>query len=374
MAKQNQFFPQVVFHPGETLDEKLKEMGMGPKEFAFRAGKPEKTITAILKGESSITPDMAVQFESVTRIPARFWMNSQRGYDEYIARVKRGKIVEEAFVWAKNFPVLQMIKMGWIDKTSEKQEIASQLLSFFGVANPTAWENYYYNQKLKVAFRISLKHTSEPFAVSAWLRKGELTSQLIPAPAYSEKSFRESLPAIKSIMANHSGDFFGTLQKICLASGVKVIYTPFLPKAPVNGATRRINDSPVIQISGRGKRNDKFWFSFFHESGHILLHGKKDIFLEQLDYPDKDEEKEKEADDFAVKWTFSAEEEAAFKEIRPVTEKELIDFARKINTHPAIIIGRLQHSRDLPYSFGQKYFIPIDLSKDQEHTHPTPLI
>jgi addiction module HigA family antidote len=81
---QNQYFPQSVPHPGETLAEKLKEMGMDPKEFARYTGKPEKTIIAVLNGKSSITPDMAVQFEHMTKIPANFWMNHQRGYDEYI--------------------------------------------------------------------------------------------------------------------------------------------------------------------------------------------------------------------------------------------------------------------------------------------------
>jgi hypothetical protein len=32
----------VIFHPGETLAEKLAEMKMGPKEFAVRTNKPEK--------------------------------------------------------------------------------------------------------------------------------------------------------------------------------------------------------------------------------------------------------------------------------------------------------------------------------------------
>lgn len=86
MVKQNQYFPQSVPHPSETLLEKLQEMGMGSKEFALRTGKPEKTISAILKGDSSITADMAVQFENVTKIAAHFWLNSQRRYDEYLAQ------------------------------------------------------------------------------------------------------------------------------------------------------------------------------------------------------------------------------------------------------------------------------------------------
>ena len=105
MAKQNQYFPQSRPHPGETLEEKLEEMGMGPKEFAVRTGKPEKTITAVLKGQSSITPDMAVQFENVTKIPASFWLNHQKSYDEYIAREKQKEAIEEAIEWAKAFPV-----------------------------------------------------------------------------------------------------------------------------------------------------------------------------------------------------------------------------------------------------------------------------
>jgi len=90
---KNQYIPQVVFHLGETLAEKLEEMGMGPKEFAVRTGKPEKTISEILNSKSSITPEMAVQFESVTKIPARFWLNRQRSYDEYMARKKRKRMI-----------------------------------------------------------------------------------------------------------------------------------------------------------------------------------------------------------------------------------------------------------------------------------------
>ena len=101
MTKQNQYFPQSLPHPGETLAEKLEEMGMGSEEFAIRVGKPEKTIIAVLNGKSAITPDMAIQFENVTKIPAHFWMNSQRGYDEYLAGKKHNQVLEDVIEWAK---------------------------------------------------------------------------------------------------------------------------------------------------------------------------------------------------------------------------------------------------------------------------------
>lgn len=309
MSKQNQYFPSVVFHPGETLAEKLQEMEMGPKEFALRTGKPEKTIIAVLNGKSSITPDMAVQFENVTKIPANFWMNHQRGYDEFIAREKRQAVIQESAAWAKQFPLADMIKKGWLPQVATIEEKTMEMLSFFGFSNHTAWVDYYFKQQLKVAFRISLAQTKEPYAISAWLRKGELQAAELDANHYSEKKFKEALPKLKAIMANHPDGFFNELQCICLDAGVKVVHTPCISKAPISGSTRWLNDTPFIQLTGRYNRNDSFWFTFFHEAGHILLHGKKDIFLENLDYTDKDMKKEKEADQFACKWTLTEDEE-----------------------------------------------------------------
>ena len=240
--------------------------------------------------------------------------------------------------------------------------MAAQLLAFFGVASPKAWEDYYYNQQLKVAFRISLKHTKEPYAISAWLRKGEISSQQVQTSAYSEKTFKDILPQIKTLMAKQPTDFFKQLQALCNKAGVKVIYTPCLQKAPINGATRWLGDSPLIQLTGRHKRNDIFWFSFFHEAGHILLHGKKDIFLEDFEYKEKDLSKEAEADEFAVKWTFSKEEEQEMKDNISFTELEILKYAKKINTHPALIFGRLQHNQEISYTIGKHFFQTVELS------------
>jgi Zn-dependent peptidase ImmA (M78 family) len=305
---------------------------------------------------------MAVQFENVTKIPANFWLNHQRSYDEYIARKKRMEVIRASVDWAKQFPLAEMVKKGWITATSSIEEKTAELLSFFGVSTPEAWHDYYFDQQLKVAFRISLSHTSEPFALSAWLRRGELQASELPVTAYSEKAFKELLSSIKKLMATHPEDFFQQLQSMCLSVGVKVVHTPCLPKAPINGSTRWLNETPFIQLTGRYNRNDAFWFTFFHEAGHIILHGKKDIFLENIEYPDKDFLKEKEANEFAVRWTFTKEQERAVISRKVVTENDIVQFAQEFNTHPAIIIGRLQHDRLIPYSLGRNFFVKVDLN------------
>ena len=307
MTRQNQYFPQTSPHPGETLTEKLEEMQMGPKEFSLRTGKPEKTIIAVLKGKSAITPDMAVRFEGVTKIPAHFWMNHQRSYDEFIVREKRKVTIEEAVPWAKHFPLTDMINKGWLPQVSSIQEKTMELLAFFGFSNHKAWEEYYFKQQLKVAFRISLSQIQEPYAISAWLRKGELQAAELEANDYSEKKFKEILPGLKYILAKHPQGSFNQLQQKCLEAGVKVVQTPVIKKAPISGSTRWLNNTPLIQLTDHYPHNDSFWFTFFHKAGHILLHGKKDIFLEKVDYSDKNLEKEREADEFASKWTLTNE-------------------------------------------------------------------
>src|SRR5699024_1832798 len=104
---------------------------------AVRSGKPEKTIFSILRGSSSITPEMAVLFEKVLKIPAHFWLNMQRHYDEYIARKEHESIVEAAQDWAREFPYADMVKKGWVPETRKVKEKAEALFSFFSISKHT---------------------------------------------------------------------------------------------------------------------------------------------------------------------------------------------------------------------------------------------
>lgn len=349
-TKKNQYVPQFHLHPGETLAEKLEEMGMGSKEFSVRTGKPEKTISAVLNGKSAITPDMAVLFESVTQIPAHFWLNSQRNYDEFVARENYKETLEVSTNWAKQFPLAAMVKLGWISKGTTAQEKTEKLLRFFGFANHHAWEEYYFNQQLLVNFRISLAQTQGAYAISAWLRQGELQAEKLSVQPFAGKKLEGALASIKALMVKQPKDFFVKLQNICAEAGVKLVYTACLPKAPICGSTRWINDTPLIQLTGRYKRNDSFWFTVFHEIGHILQHGKKDIFLEQVEYEGKDTEKEAEADRFAADYLLSEADEQVIMNAAPLNVTKIRAFAKKFQTHPACIVGRLQHKRFIHHS------------------------
>lgn len=80
------------------------------------------------------------------------------------------------------------------------------------------------------------------------------------------------------------------------------------------------------------------------------MHGKKDIFLEDIEYSDKQLEKEAEADLFASKILLSQAEENEIIESNDFSIKSICNFAKKFNVHPAIIVGRLQHKKIIPFT------------------------
>ena len=78
-----------AIHPGEMLQEKLQEENMSVSEFAAKSQVPEDIVRDILNGDASISSDMAIAFEQVTRIPAHMWINLQHSYDDYILKQER---------------------------------------------------------------------------------------------------------------------------------------------------------------------------------------------------------------------------------------------------------------------------------------------
>lgn len=338
-----EYQPKLVFHPGETLAEKLDELGIGSKEFAVRTGKPEQTISNVLHGKSSITADMAVLFEFVTKIPISFWLKRQSDYDAYVAIKKREQKLKENISWSELFPYNNMAAFNWVDDTRVATERIQSLLSFFGIAVQEAWVDYYLNQKLAGNFRISLKATKNPYALSAWIRRGEILAAAMNVVDYNKTALINALPLLKKIMADANGNVLSDIQNVLNSAGVKFVYVPSLPKVSASGLSRWINGSPVVQVSDRMKRYDIFWFSLFHELGHILYHKSKFISLENVDYSDKDLEKEKEADEFAVKWTFSIKEECHFLSQGDYSKDAIMKYAAHIGTHPSIIGGRLAY-------------------------------
>lgn len=361
MATSIEIAKSLLSPPGDTLQEHIDHIGMSQAELAERMGRPKEKINDIIKGREPITTATAFQLEKVLNIPVSFWLNRENTYRIELYQLQQQEEFERNIDWLKAFPINEMRKCGWLPDTREKHALVDYLLRFFGVASTDDWDRIYLKNVVPVDFRVSLANSKSPHAISAWLRMGEIQSEKIKVEEFDKKKFRESLAEIKELAFQMPAGFDQKLQSICAESGVAVVFTRCLPKAPISGATRWYHNKPIIQLSGRFKTDDHFWFTFFHEAGHILLHGKKDIFLESVDGSGIDSTKEDEANSFASRILLNESELQQILKASPLSEAKIAEFSRNFRTPAGVIIGRLQHLKLIPFSTGNSMRQKINL-------------
>lgn len=345
----NDYLPDYIVAPGEVLAEHLETIGMTQSDLSARTGMAAKTINEIIKGKAPITAETALKFERTLGRPAQFWSNMEQRYREDILRLAEKERLEAHHGWLSLLPVRDMIKMGWIAEFKDKTLQLEELLRFFGIATPERWN--VVRREYQAAFRKSVRSGKRDGAVLAWLRKGEIEAYNIPCESFNANRFRSILSEVRSLTTKAPDVFQPRLVELCASAGVAVVFVPELPGIGVYGATRWMGDRAIIQLSLRYKSNDQLWFSFFHEAGHILLHGRKAVFIEEKGLRGK---QESEADDFACDKLIPRRDYADFVATSAFTLADIEAFASEVGIAPGIVVGRLQHDELLPYNRGNK--------------------
>lgn len=352
---------ELISPPGDTLSDTIESYHLTQADMAARMGRPVKTVNEIIKGKTVITPETAIQLERILKIPASFWLKREADYQIQLAEIAEAEKFLEQEDWINKFPLNEMKRNGWIDFENNSISKMKAILSFLGISNIEGFERVYGQKLQECCYRTAQRGNHTNYAIAVWLRRGEIQSEEMKVKTYSSALFKDSLLKIKSVLANQPDDFFNQMQKICAEAGVKVIHTPCVKDVSMHGSTHWVKENPVIQLSNRYKRNDIFWFTFFHEAGHILKHGKKALFVEGPEPINS--EKEIEADDVAVEYTLSKRQEAELMKNMPLNNESILMFAKKFNTHPACIIGRF--ARKYPYlnkiGWSHGYFLKVDI-------------
>jgi addiction module HigA family antidote len=350
------YVPDIVSPPGETLVDILNEKGMSQAELAERTGRPKKTINEIVKGKAIITSETAIQLERVLGVEASFWAAREANYRAHLARLEETKQLEKHAGWPLKFPLEEMRRLGWISRKVSGVDLVRAMLDFFGIASPANFDPVYaMGTNL---FRKSQKHIVDEFALAAWLRKGELEAINEACAPFDRQRFLTAINDARKLSLCPPEEFVPRLQQLFRSAGVVVAFVPELSKIRTNGATKWVSpDRALIQLSLRYKRADVLWFTFFHEAGHILHHGKKDMFVE-LDSPTINE-KEHEADAFAREILIPSRQFDAFVASGSYSKSSIEEFAATLGIHPGIVVGRLQHERLIPHNVRTDMFMRL---------------
>jgi HTH-type transcriptional regulator/antitoxin HigA len=331
----------LAIPPGETIRELLEERGMSQKEFAARMGFSEKHVSNLINGKTELTHDTAQKLALVFDCPARFWNNLELQYREDLATVKMELQQQEDEDFSRNFPYGEAAKYGWLPSATKVAERVKNLCSFFEVAslsvlkNPTA-------RIPGIAYRCLNQDDGYDYSLALWSQRAKIEARSIKTEKINFYLLQELIPQMRCLTTQSPDMFCEELVQLCASCGVALVFLPHLKGSYLHGASFFDGEKIVVAITVRGKDADRFWFSFFHEMGHVLfLHIRQD--------GDMTKEQEDSANAFARDTLISKDQFTRLHTI-PFSKNSILAFAKKIGVAPGIVVGRLQHEKLVNYS------------------------
>ena len=337
MVKSRSF---IATPPGATIKEQLIDRGLSQKEFALRMGMSEKHISKLINGDVQLTPEVAVRLEMVLGVPAKFWNKLEATSREKLIKANAENEMDSDKELVKKLPYREMSKNGWVPETREATEKVIYLRKYFEVVNLEIIKDMKLS---KIACRRLAETEKGNLALLAWAQKAKLEARAIETSLIDLKTLKEKLPEIRSMTAMNPADFCPKLIEMLSGCGIALVFLPHIGGSFLHGATFRDGNKIVVGLTVRGKDADKFWFSLFHELGHILLG-----HINQSDgTTDEDEEA---ADNFAKETLIPTVEFNAFTSLNDFSKTSICSFAQKQNILCGIVVGRLQKEGFINYN------------------------
>ena len=343
--------------PGEILQEELDARGWSQADFADIIGRPVQAVNEIITGKKIVTPDTAVALSKALENSAEYWLNLESAYRLDLLDKRRsndGDIERRSRLYALA-PVKELIKRRWISVPDPRdidllEEEVCKLLEVKSLDEPakllmaarkTGRDDPHSPAQLAWACRV--RQIAREMTAASFSREGlEKTAALLPRLSTSQKETRK----VASILAE---------------VGIRLVILEHLPKTRIDGASLWLSDrKPVVGLSMRYDRVDCFWFTLMHELAHVLAADSKTEMLVDDSLVGKDAEPaenkrnaEARADRQASEWLIPAKALKAFLDrTKPfISRKKVLSFAAELGIHPAIVVGRLQHDGEVPWTY-----------------------
>lgn len=333
---------ELIIHPGETLEEVINDINMSQKDLAIRTGVTEKHISTIITGSKPISVAFAKKLEYALGIDASFWINLQSNYDREILEFEEFNLISQ-----EEITILKLLKavieymrcIGIINDNSNDASRIIDLRKVLGVSNLTAIPQITYN----AAYRAQLASNVniDVYVLFAWQRICEiLTSQIPIEQSLNTDKLKLMLHEIKKMMFLRADQIEKELTKIFSECGIAFKIVKHFTGAPVQGFIKRSDQGRLILcMTIRKGYADIFWFSLFHEIGHIL---NGDIKQKFIDFESVKGDIEAKADEFASNVLLNFEDYKRFVKKQDFSLRSIKLFANEQGVKSYIVIGRLQ--------------------------------
>ena len=340
-----------VFPPGEFIKDELEARGWSQLDLADITGRDPAQINLIINGKQSLTPETAKQLGDAFGTGAQFWLNLEAAYKGSQIEPTESPVARRAMLYEK-FPVREIVKRGWIEPSDNVEVLEKRLCDFYEIDAPDE------EPRLAHAARKSTKGTLTPLQ-KAWLFRVRNLARAVWASAFSTSSLNQCLAAL-SLMRRNREDI-RRVPQVLAEHGIRLVIVEPLPTTKIDGVTLWLDkQSPVIALSFRYDRLDWFWHTLAHELMHVK---KRDGISEPIldtdlvgEDADQLSESERFIDSAACEFLIPQKDINKFiARTGPYYSKQQISlFAQRLKVHPGIIVGQLQHRKEMSYAHNRE--------------------
>lgn len=342
MSEFVEFNEKIAFHPGYYIKEIIEESGLTQEDFAKRLDTTPKNLSYLVRGEQSLSIDIAMKLSRMLGTSAEYWLNIQKNYDTLIAEFESEKELEQEKRVFKYFEYTYFRdQYGLPDLPRKITEQIQHVREFLNVATL----NVFTKTDMAVSFRSAASGRSEANTVraNAMVQIAINEALRIEAPKFNKKKFEKAVEYALTLTEKHD-EFVPVVREVFAQAGVIFVILPNLPGSGINGATKKIGQNVMLMVNDRRLYSDTFWFTLFHEIGHIM-NGDYGIT-----FSDEQVWKEDAADRYAADKLIPPEKYKVFIQENHFDEDTIKKFAESIQRDPGIVLGRLQNDKIVSYA------------------------
>lgn len=324
--------------PIEAIKFRMEQTGLTQKDLIPYIGSRSK-VSEVLSGKRELTLAMIRSLNKHLGIPAEVLIReAQEPLPKALADLDFSK-----------FPVKAMEKNGAFSgfnigdaKIEDKAEEAIRwLIGRIGGFSAVPSLAFRKNDGMRLNAKL------DNYALFGWiLQVLREASEHPPAESFKSEALTDKfIQTLVSLSVTEDGprQALMYLEK----AGITLLAIPHLPHTYLDGAVfLQEGKHPIIALTLRYDRLDNFWFVLLHELGHLKL-GHLSIeqawIADDLDLASGDSPQEQEADRFAASALLPPDFDLDSR--KDLSISDVILYARNQGIHPAIVAGRIQHSR-----------------------------
>lgn len=343
--------------PGESIKEELENLDWKQEDLAYILDISVKHLNEIINNKKSISLELAKLLGKVFNKTPQYWINLDTDYRLLINDSKeKEETVNKKVLISKYFPLNELFKKGWIERTKDINELEEKLKRFLN-KNHLDYSNL--EKELLPNFRKSESYNGfNPFFAHIWFQKAKNSASTISIPSFNQSALEDLYSKIHYYTVKKDG--VSVFLEDLNATGVKFMVLSHLQKTYLDGAAFKHEENPVIAYTCRHNRIDNFWFTIAHEIAHVLRHlDDQEYFLDDIKaknekysngLEDSLLKKEEEANFLASQKLLENEILDFFEEHQNyITEDKVLEFSKTREIHPSIIVGMLAHNNILSY-------------------------